>query len=129
MKKYMFFRIGLFIAFSMTIFLSYGQYARITYPINRTVFQQSASGTTPISLSFQIDRLIFTQQTGLSGGIPVYKVEKVDLKTGQNILSTPRNWTVLSNSWNLPAVDLGGYIINDLYKLRVCESHGRLIVL
>ena len=75
---------------------TFAQYARITYPINRTVFQQKPNDVTPISLAFQIDAIRFTQDNGSSGGIPIYKVEQMDLQTGLNVISTPRNWTTTS---------------------------------
>jgi len=92
------------------------QFVRITYPIDRMIFQQKFGENTPISLSFQIDMLRFTQETALSGGMPIYKVEKIDLKTGSTVLSTPRNWSFLStfSNWSLPTIDFKGYLINDL---------------
>ena len=81
----------LLLSFSTT-----AQYARITYPINRSVFQQKVNDVTPISLAFQIDALRFSQDNGLSGGIPIYKVEQLDLQTGLTVIGTPRAWTGIS---------------------------------
>lgn len=105
--------------FGTILFLNFeinAQFVRITYPIDRMIFQQKFGENTPISLSFQIDMLRFTQETALSGGIPIYKVEKIDLKTGTTVLSTPRNWAFLSSfsNWSLPTLDFKGYLVNDL---------------
>jgi len=105
--------------FGTILFLNFeinAQFVRITYPIDRMIFQQKFGENTPISLSFQIDMLRFTQETALSGGVPIYKVEKVDLKTGTTVLSTPRNWAFLSSfsNWSLPTLDFKGYLVNDL---------------
>ena len=84
----------------------FAQYARITYPINRTVFQQKPNDVTPISLAFQIDPTRFAQDNGLSGGIPIYKVEKMDMKTGQTVISTPQSWAVTSLNSTLLGINL-----------------------
>jgi len=105
--------------FGTILFLNFeinAQFVRITYPIDRMIFQQKFGENTPISLSFQIDMLRFTQETALSGGMPIYKVEKIDLKTGTTVLSTPRNWAFLSSfsNWSLPTLDFKGFLVNDL---------------
>ena len=106
----------LFTCSVFSIFELKAQYARITYPIDRAIFQQNFDGNTDVSLSFQIDMLRFTQDNGLSSGVPIYKVEKVESQVGETVIGTPRNWSLLSpfSNWTLSPIDFKGYLVNDL---------------
>jgi NPCBM/NEW2 domain/Secretion system C-terminal sorting domain/Carbohydrate esterase, sialic acid-specific acetylesterase len=92
-------------------FQTYAQSARITYPIDGQILQQNPNSTILIDIVFQLDYFSLTNELSMCQNYSyIYKIEQIDIQTGNIITSTPRNWTTLSSSqWSLGSIDFKGF--------------------
>jgi hypothetical protein len=110
MKNINFILTGIAVSFFLCINL-FGQNARIAYPINGQVLQQNLGGNINVHIVFQADYFTLASQLGMCQNYSyIYKIEEVDLQTGNNVISTKRPWTALNSSiWALSATDFKGF--------------------